>query len=206
MKNCRKSLHIYDETLHKECPECSALRNKQWRQNNPEREKRRHQLYRDAHREEFNQTRIKWRADNPEHDIWYAMKQRCYNPNTDGYQYYGGKGIRVCERWLESFDNFFQDMGARPSAKHTIERLDNDVDYGPKNCRWATQTEQSRNTSRNVFVEYQGERKCLSAWAEHFGINKGTLYGRLRRGASFEEAIKTTNNAKEPNCQMDEMK
>lgn len=76
---------------------------------------------------------------------WCSMKRRCYGVNTDCYDRYGGRGIEVCQRWLRSFENFYIDMGSPPTGKHSVDRIDNDGDYTPRNCRWATPTEQSRN-------------------------------------------------------------
>jgi hypothetical protein len=80
-----------------------------------------------------------------EYRTWQAMKTRCLNPRSRGYAFYGARGITVCERWLHSFENFLADMGRRPSAKHSIERVDNDAGYSPSNCRWATHAEQLAN-------------------------------------------------------------
>jgi hypothetical protein len=86
---------------------------------------------------------------SPEYITWLAMKQRCYDSKRHNYKHYGERGIIICERWLNSFENFYADMGPRPSPKHSIDRINNDGNYEPVNCRWATQKEQVNNT-RNI--------------------------------------------------------
>jgi len=120
---------------------------------------------------------------------WCTMMQRCYNPNSTGYKYWGGRGIRVCERW-HSFENFYEDMGDCPSGM-TLDRKDNDVDYCKENCRWATDEEQANNKSSNVWYEHDGLRKTISQWARHLGIRVGTLGMRLTSGWSVERALTT---------------
>ena len=128
-----------------------------------------------------------------EFDIWCGMKQRCYDPNCQAYLYYGGQGIKICERWLADFQNFLTDMGSRPSSSHSIERNDVLGDYGPTNCRWATRKEQMRNTRRSVFLTHSnGERRVLAEWAELSGHSPDRLRRRIyRHGWSLERAMTT---------------
>jgi hypothetical protein len=130
------------------------------------------------------------------------MRQRCTNPNAQGFEHYGGRGIRVCA-WWDSFESFLTDMGERPSLKHSLDRIDNDGHYScgyceecrangwPANCRWATAAEQWRNSSRIRLLTLRGRTQCLEDWAAELGISTATLGGRLKRGWSIEQAITT---------------
>lgn len=107
--------------------------------------------------------------------------QRCYNSAHKFYPYYGGRGIKVCKRWRgrDGFKNFSHDMGA-PPRRHTIDRYpDNNGDYTPENCRWATRSQQARNTRFNRVISYKGKSKCLAEWAEGIGITSKGLQRRL---------------------------
>lgn len=118
---------------------------------------------------------------------WMSMRTRCNSPNSDDFPRYGGRGIRVCERW-DSFDLFLEDMGPRP-AGCTLDRINNAGHYEPTNCRWATHKQQARNRSNNTLVELNGEVKSLSEWCDVFGIRPRTVYGRMHDGMSPAEAI-----------------
>lgn len=124
-----------------------------------------------------------------EHNVWMDMRNRCTNPKNRRYYRYGARGIKVCERW-NSFVLFMEDMGPCPIG-HSIDRKDNDGDYEPTNCRWADDTQQLRNFSRNRMLTFNGETKCLSAWAEHAGIHGTLLSYRLKAGWSMERALTT---------------
>lgn len=124
----------------------------------------------------------------PEYPVWARMITRCTNPKASRYANYGGRGIVVCERW-RSFENFYADMGCKPSADHSIERIDVDGNYEPHNVRWATKREQHWNKSTSLFVEYQGQRKCVAEWSEITGIPYATFIQRLRRGLPLEQVF-----------------
>lgn len=123
------------------------------------------------------------------------MKQRCGDPNNKAYHNYGGRGIKVCDEWRVSYEAFRDWSLANgydakaPKGKCTIDRIDNDGDYCPENCRWVSAKEQSRNTRHNRFVEYNGQRKTLAEWAEETGIDDLTIHYRLKSGWSVEEAL-----------------
>lgn len=129
-------------------------------------------------------------SGSAEYEIWRGMKRRCRRVKASDYPAYGGRGIQVCERWKSSFNAFFEDMGPRPSPDHQLDRFPNqDGNYEPGNCRWATRAEQNRNRKDNRMITFRGETLCLADWAKRFGMRKGTLFERLRRGLSVEEAL-----------------
>jgi hypothetical protein len=143
-----------------------------------------------AHQKEFGKRNLKHgRSETKEFRAWAKMLARCYNTNDWHYPNWGGRGIRVCKRWKDSFTFFLEDMGEAPSPQHTLERIDNDGSYYPDNCRWAPHAEQARNTRRNCRLSFQGRTMILSDWARELGLPPYILSDRLRRGWSVEEAI-----------------
>jgi hypothetical protein len=125
----------------------------------------------------------------PEYSSWVAMKRRCSDPQELNFERYGGCGIKVCERWQESFENFYADMGPKPSPQHSIDRIDNEGNYEPSNCRWATRSQQMRNKRKNHMVTYEGEQMTLVEACERTGISYGVVRTRLYRGWSLERAL-----------------
>jgi hypothetical protein len=125
------------------------------------------------------------------YESWSQMKQRCYNPKDPSFSDYGGRGIRVCERWRNSFENFLKDMGPRPSTGYSIDRFPNtNGNYEPDNCRWAIPKQQNRNRRTNVMLTFRGETMCISEWAERIGLPRKTLEKRLNRyGFTVEQAL-----------------
>lgn len=117
----------------------------------------------------------------PEYKTWLRMKSRCANKNSKDYKYYGGRGIVICERWLDGFSNFIADMGRLPSPEYSIERIDVNGNYDPSNCKWIETSLQKRNTRRTNMVSWNGKSACLKEWSEIFGIGYSTLSARFHR-------------------------
>lgn len=125
---------------------------------------------------------------HPLYQCWHGIKRRCLNPKRSDYQHYGGRGIKVCERWLD-FENFKDDMYATWNPGLTIERKDNNGDYCPENCYWATRAIQARNKRNSVFVTLNGETRCFGEWIRVLGLKRYTVNARIRRGWSRERSL-----------------
>lgn len=127
----------------------------------------------------------------PEYRAWHGMRQRCENPKNRRYPHYGGRGIVVCSAWREGFSNFLADMGMRPSPDHSLDRKDNDGNYEPGNCRWATDLEQCHNRSNSVKLTHEGRTATLEEWARDTGISRPLLRKRLAAGWPAAKALYT---------------
>ena len=128
---------------------------------------------------------------SPEHRAWVHMRQRCSNPNKKEWPHYGGRGIRVCERWNKSFVAFLSDMGRRPSPNHSVDRINVNGNYEPGNVRWATKQQQIENTRVVRMVTINGCTKSISAWERENRLPRGTVRRREQSGWSLAEAITT---------------
>ena len=126
-----------------------------------------------------------------EYRAWKHMRERCMNPKCKAYKNYGGRGIVVCSRW-QSFKNFFEDVGPKPSSKHTLERINNNLGYDKNNCKWATWSEQAKNKrpqSGRRFITHKHTTLSISEWARKLGIPTSTLVTRLHRGWSDSRSL-----------------
>ena len=126
------------------------------------------------------------------YDVWRAMKRRCHDASDADYHHYGGRGIRVDERWSESFNCFLEDMSPRPKGM-TLDRIDNNDGYYKANCRWVSWHEQQRNTRQNVFYELDGLTLCRTDWERRLGISTGAIWHRIRNGWDIRRALTTRN-------------
>jgi len=124
----------------------------------------------------------------PEYTTWAGIRNRCENPENQAFQDYGGRSISVCARWAV-YENFLEDMGRRPSPHHSIDRIDNDGNYEPGNCHWATMAEQSSNTRAVRRITIGPETRHLAEWLRHFGVTAVTFHNRVRAGMSEVEAL-----------------
>ena len=118
------------------------------------------------------------------------MRQRCHYPGSIGYKNYGERGICVCDRWMNSFENFYADMGDRPEGK-SLERIDNDGDYCPENCKWASRSEQGTNQRTNRLLTHNGETMTLAQWSRRTGLSKHVISRRIKIGWSISKALDT---------------
>lgn len=148
--------------------------------------------------ENINRLTKNGRAINKKHtgeyNSYHAMIQRCTNPNNDRYKNYGGRGIKVCERWLNSFDNFLEDMGKKPTEKHSIDRFPNvNGNYEPINCRWGTQEQQYRGMTKNRWISLNGEYMIISDFCRKINKPLSYVHYYLKRSKTIEEIYKQVN-------------
>ena len=133
-------------------------------------------------------------SGTPIHKEWEAMKRRCYNPNTEKYYRYGGRGIVVCDRWRDSFEAFYEDVSKLlhfGEQGYTLNRINNDGNYEPNNVEWATQKEQANNRQSNHLLTFNGKTQTIVQWADETGIKSATIARRLKKGWSVEKALTT---------------
>lgn len=133
-----------------------------------------------------------------EYQIWSDIKNRCLCKNGDDFKEYGGRGIKVSEEWM-SFENFYRDMGPRPSKDHSVDRIDNSLGYSRENCRWATRSQQGRNKRYNLTLTHQGQTKLVIEWAEEYGIYPTTLIWRVKAGWDSHRALGTPVDSRKSN-------
>lgn len=134
------------------------------------------------------------------YDVWLNMKQRCTNPNNDHFPAYGGRGIVICDRWMMSFEAFYEDMGDPPSEDYTIDRKNVHGNYEPGNCRWVPREVQASNTQRSVMLTFQGRTQTAKQWALELGIRPGTVAQRARKGWPVEKILSKSDGRGKHKC------
>ena len=130
-------------------------------------------------------------SKTPEYRSWLNMKARCCNPNHKGYSDYGGRGIAVCDRWL-NLENFLADMGIKPTPKHSIDRINNDGDYSPDNCKWSDSKDQANNRRSNRLITIDDVTLTIAQWAKKMGFGRNVIWDRLEAGWSDYDAVITS--------------
>lgn len=120
--------------------------------------------------------------------VWNGMIQRCRNPHNPDYKNYGGRGIKVCDRWINSFENFLEDMGESPQDM-SIDRIDVNSDYCPDNCRWASVKTQANNTTQNVYLKYNGQQHTIAQWVSLLHVDYQKFYRMLHTNRSIEQVF-----------------
>jgi hypothetical protein len=131
----------------------------------------------------------------PEYQVWAGMKNRCSDPTSDRWHRYGGRGIRVCDRWWNSFESFYADMGPRPGPDYQIDREDNDGNYEPGNCRWVTRVVNANNREASRIIEFGGRSLTITQWARETGLARQALETRLDAGWTVERALTEPSGA-----------
>ncbi len=129
-------------------------------------------------------------SNSPEYQAWADMKVRCYNSNNKRYKDYGGRGITICDSWKNSFENFYKDMGSKPSSKYSLDRIKNEGNYEPENCEWRIWEKQYNNRRPCHYLIYNNKTQTLTQWAKELNILPTTLFGRLGKSKwSIEKAL-----------------
>ena len=141
-------------------------------------------LHKEIHRIRL---RTHGKSHTPTWNVWQSMLRRCETPSATYYRHYGGRGITVCQRW-KKFEHFLADMGERPPGLE-LDRINNDGNYEPKNCKWSSKYDQCNNRRCNRIIVFAGQRKTLSEWARSVGLRAGTLAGRLKSKWDMERAL-----------------
>lgn len=126
----------------------------------------------------------------PEYRAWICIKTRCYNFKSKFYKHYGARGIKMSEEWVNSFEKFLEDMGPKPTKKHSIDRIDNNGNYCKENCRWSNWLTQANNRRNNLFFEIDGTKLTLAEIARKYNLDYGKTYQKLRRGRLIEDLLK----------------
>lgn len=153
---------------------------------------------------ESRRKQMGWPSLTPEYNSWRSMRARCLFKSHAAYKNYGGRGITICDRWVDSFENFVKDMGPRPEGT-TLDRIDVNKGYYKENCRWASMTEQANNKRNTVLIDFDGESKTISQWSKDLGIPTSTIMNRLAGGYSSEDALsKNFKNAEPVKSKMSE--
>lgn len=179
--DCGNSVEVYfNNLINKRCPtlSCGCL----------DKEKSTERIVKISHRHGMIKTKV--------YRTWLGIKDRCFNPKSNKYYLYGGRGITIFDRWIDSFEIFWEYVGNPPTPRHTIDRIDGNKGYEPHNVRWSTYTEQNNNRSNNVFITYKETTQTIGQWAKQLNINYSLLQKRIQVGWEVEKALFTPSRKK----------
>ena len=129
----------------------------------------------------------------PIYKCWISLKARCNNKNDKDYKYYGGRGIKVCDGWINSFETFYKDIGKKPIGKYSIDRINVNGNYCKENCRWATIDEQNSNKRNNHLIQFDNQTLTISQWSRKMKIPLSTLLNRIYRGWEIKDVLSNKN-------------
>lgn len=152
----------------------------------------------------YNGNKTHGMSKTPIYRLWASMITRCHYEGAINYKHYGGRGIKVCERWKKSFAAFYEDMGDRPGKNYSLDRIDNNGDYYKENCRWAEIKIQRRNRRNNIYITYNGKTQIIQDWAKEFNIYPAAIKYRLDNNYPTEKLFKGSTYKKNLNSKNNE--
>lgn len=190
MRTCGRG-HEWNPEETRQCPVCQKVYRKKRYSEFKEHDYKKAREWVEKNRDHVSNTNKEWEYKHPANTCYRSMLNRCLSLVNDHFHHYGGRGIKVCDRWRgeDGYANFLADMGERPTKKHTIERMNVNGGYKPSNCIWATRKQQGRNRRINREVTLDGRTQCIAEWAEEIGVTFATMWLRIDKGLSEEEIL-----------------
>jgi hypothetical protein len=214
MKTCRRG-HTYSPEDHRQCPTCQLESNRRryqrdrknriqqsiaYYQKHKDKKAANNKLYWERHPDKLEQHQKRFREKNTLYSIWTGMNDRCHNPKSHAYENYGGRGIHVCDEWRGpgGYTRFVEDLPPRPTPRHTLDRIKNELGYSKENCTWATREEQGSNRRTNRLITICSRTQTLQKWANELGMSSTGFANRIERGWPEEKLLQKVERRKQP--------